>query len=80
MKNRARKPYDYLVDLVQSERIPPAYVRKGGIVPVGWSLGTTHISSLLMNVPGSFPVGDSDVCLGDHVKQVVFYGASQSTR
>ena len=76
MKDRARELYDYLVDLVQSERIPPTHDGKGGIIVVRWSLGAAHISSLLANV-ASFPVGD--VCLSDYVKRVVFYGASQST-
>ena len=71
MKDRAEELYDYLVHLVQSEHIPPAQGKNGGIVLVGWSLGTTHISSLLANV-GDFAVGD--VRLSDYIQRVVFYG------
>ena len=71
MKERAEELYDYLVHLVRSEHIPPAQGKNGGIVLVGWSLGTTHISSLLANV-GDFDVGD--IRLSDYIQRVVFYG------
>ncbi|KAI1786405.1 hypothetical protein LXA43DRAFT_1099280 [Ganoderma leucocontextum] len=68
--DRAQELYDYLklVDLVKSGRIPHAQGKKGGIGLVGWSLGSTHISSLLANVV-EFAVGD--VHLSDYVRRIV---------
>ncbi|TBU29282.1 Alpha/Beta hydrolase protein [Dichomitus squalens] len=73
MKARAREVYDYLVDLVKTEHIPPAQGHQGGIVLVGWSLGATWISALLAHV-ATFPV--EDIRLSEYVRRLVYYDAS----
>ena len=72
MKARARELYDYLVDLVQTQNIPRAQGKTGGIVVAGWSIGATWITALLAHV-AEFPVGD--VRLGEYVRRLVLYGA-----
>ncbi|KAI0628897.1 hypothetical protein C8Q77DRAFT_1067320 [Trametes polyzona] len=73
MRDRGREIYDYLVDFVRRERIPPARGNKGGIVIVGWSLGVTFITALLANV-AFFP--EADVQLSKYVRRVVLYDGS----
>ena len=41
MKARARGVYDYLVGLIETEHIPRAQGKAGGIIVAGWSLGAT---------------------------------------
>ena len=72
MKARAREVYDYLIDLVKTERIPPVQGQTGGIVLAGWSLGATWITALLAHV-ATFPVGD--IRLSEYVRRLVYYGA-----
>ena len=86
MRDRGREVYDYLADLVKREAIPPlraggddAHTKlKGGIVLVGWSLGTVSMTTLLAYAP-SFQ-SDSDVQLSKWVRRVVLYGASSQTK
>ncbi|KAL7284812.1 hypothetical protein ACG7TL_002122 [Trametes sanguinea] len=47
MRDRGRELYDFLVDYVQREDVPPANGNEGGIIVVGWSLGSVWINALL---------------------------------
>ncbi|KAI0669370.1 Alpha/Beta hydrolase protein [Trametes maxima] len=71
---RAREVFDYLEDFVRRERVPRAEGSKGGIVLVGWSIGSTLITALLANV-GHFPQS-ADVKLAEYVRRLVLYDAS----
>ena len=73
VKTRAQEVYDYLIDLVKTEHIPPVQGKTGGIILAGWSFGAVWISALLANV-ATFPVGE--IRLRDYVRQLVYYGAS----
>ncbi|OSD08611.1 hypothetical protein PYCCODRAFT_1448798 [Trametes coccinea BRFM310] len=68
-----RDVYDFLVDYVAHERIPPAKGCQGGIILVGWSLGATSITALLANLK-SYPVGA--VSLDTYVRRVILYETS----
>ena len=74
-RDRARELYEYLEDLVQREDIPqPSYGEggevRGGIVLVGWSLGSVWAIAFMAHAP-SFR---SDVQLSKWVRRVVLYG------
>ncbi|KAI0648546.1 Alpha/Beta hydrolase protein [Trametes meyenii] len=71
---RAREVFDYLEDFVRRERIPRPQDGKGGIVLVGWSIGSTLITALLANV-GRFPQS-ADMKLSEYVRRLVLYDAS----
>ncbi|KAI0365121.1 alpha/beta-hydrolase [Pilatotrama ljubarskyi] len=73
MRDRAREVFDFLTDFVRRERIPRARENTGGIVVVGWSLGSLWITALLANVR-LFPEGD--VKLSEYVLGVVLYDTS----
>ncbi|KAI9056341.1 hypothetical protein FKP32DRAFT_1599068 [Trametes sanguinea] len=74
MQQRARELYDTLQELAVERQIPPASkdCQSGGIILVGWSLGSAWMNALLSHV-GSFPVGE--VALGRYVRRVVWYDA-----
>ncbi len=75
LRDRGRELYDYLVDLVKREAIPPIRAEgddtRGGIILAGWSLGTVSMTTFLANAP-SF---NSDIQLSKWVRRVVLYGA-----
>ncbi|CDO72522.1 hypothetical protein BN946_scf184983.g5 [Trametes cinnabarina] len=73
MRDRARELFDFLVDYVRREKVPQANGKEGGIVIVGWSLGSTWITSLLASVD-QFP--EDDVQLSKYVRRVVLFDAS----
>ncbi|KAI0365120.1 alpha/beta-hydrolase [Pilatotrama ljubarskyi] len=73
MRDRAREVYNFLADFVRRERIPRAQTNAGGLVVVGWSLGSVWITALLANVR-LFPEGD--VKLSEYVRRVILYDAS----
>ena len=73
MEERARELHDLLVELVANNAIPKARPKDntGGIIIVGWSLGTLWMTALLANI-ATFPV--ADIRLGDYLRRVIFYG------
>ncbi|KAI0766173.1 hypothetical protein BD413DRAFT_636601 [Trametes elegans] len=72
MKERARELYDFLQVLIRERGLPAIHAKATGrVVPVGWSLGSAWITSLLTHV-ASFPVGD--VRVHDHVRRVLSSG------
>ncbi|KAI0648547.1 Alpha/Beta hydrolase protein [Trametes meyenii] len=73
LRNRAREVHDFLGDFVRRERIPSPQGQTGGLVIVGWSFGSSWITSLLANV-GLFPEGD--LKLSEYVRRVVMYDGS----
>ncbi|KAI9057901.1 hypothetical protein FKP32DRAFT_1597861 [Trametes sanguinea] len=68
-----RDVYEFLMDYVARERIPPAKQGRGGIMLVGWSLGAASITALLANL-NSYPVGA--VPLDAYVRRVILYETS----
>ncbi|OSC99683.1 hypothetical protein PYCCODRAFT_1438052 [Trametes coccinea BRFM310] len=72
MQQRARELYDTLQELVVERQIPPADkdAQAGGIILVGWSLGSAWMNALLSHV-GSFPVGE--VALKGYIRRVIWY-------
>ena len=77
MEEGGRDLHSLLADLVANNDIPLARPEKnsGGIVLVGWSLGTSWMTAFLANV-GSFPHDSVD--LSNYVRRVVFYGTCPS--
>ncbi|KAI0355227.1 alpha/beta-hydrolase [Trametes cingulata] len=73
MRDRAREVYDFLADFVRRERIPRPQGNAGGLVVVGWSLGSVWITALLANVR-LFP--ETDVKLSEYVRRVILYDTS----
>ena len=73
MKDRARELYNLLVEFAGNNTIPKAQRKDstGGIIIVGWSLGTLWMTALLANI-ATFPV--ADIRLGDYVRRVILYG------
>ncbi|RDX41295.1 hypothetical protein OH76DRAFT_1412218 [Lentinus brumalis] len=72
MRERAREVFDYLVDLVERERIPPAQGdgedAKGGIVLAGWSLGAIWALAFLAHAPSLYSP-QLDLC--KYVRRVI---------
>ena len=75
MRERGGEVYDYVLDLVKRDRIPPVHgdgrSTKGGIVIAGWSLGAIWALAFIAHAP-SF--SDSDVNLSQYVRRVVLHG------
>lgn len=70
MKNRARELWDFLVEFVSEEDIPPANGNNGGIILATWSFGGTWMTAFLANLT-SFPVNDVD--LQGYVRRTILY-------
>ena len=75
MRERGGEVYDYVLDLVKRDRIPPVHgdgqSTKGGIVIAGWSLGAIWALAFIAHA-SSF--SDSDVNLSQYVRRVVLHG------
>ena len=79
--------YEYLAELVVRERLPRAQRAegRGGIVLVGWSLGTVWATAFLAHAPAiaaaEAPAGGvAGVELREYVRRVVAHGASSKFR
>ncbi|OSC99304.1 hypothetical protein PYCCODRAFT_1446899 [Trametes coccinea BRFM310] len=70
MRDRGRELYDFLVDYVQREDVPPANGNEGGIIVVGWSLGSVWISALLAIVS---QIPEGSVQLSKYVRRTILY-------
>ena len=76
-KHRGQELLAFLVELVRERGIPETLPgkKKGGIVVMGWSLGTMWMSALLGCLESSSD-GKFDVDLSKYLRRIIFYGTS----
>ncbi|KAI1789098.1 hypothetical protein LXA43DRAFT_595792 [Ganoderma leucocontextum] len=72
MKEGAIDVFKLLARFIADNHVPPAQpqANSGGIVLVGWSLGTAWLTALLASVP---PLSADAVDLTEYVRRIVFY-------
>ncbi|OSC96865.1 hypothetical protein PYCCODRAFT_1399794 [Trametes coccinea BRFM310] len=73
MRDRGRELYDFLLDYVQREDIPRANGNEGGIIVLGWSMGSVWISALLAIVS---QIPEGSVQLSKYVRRAILYDTS----
>ena len=79
---RARELYDTVARLVERDHVPEVQGGKGGIIVMGWSLGTLWATAFLAQAPG-FAAADQErgkvtVDLSKYVRRVVAFGEYRS--